>query len=160
MDATDNRTPGAERFALLVADVYELAGELGRCGESLAAAAGQTGARWKVLSAASAGGQTVAQLARRLGLARQGVQRVADALEDENLVRYEENPDHRRAPRVALTPQGEATLRRLSAAAARWENPLAARLRRSDLQQASNFIRALVQLVRQHPPATHRRRGG
>lgn len=156
METGTGRTPAAERFALMVADVYELAGELGRCGERLAARAGQTGARWKVLSAAAAGGgHTVAQLSRRLGLARQSVQRVADALEDEGLLRYEENPDHRRAPLVALTSRGEATLRQLSAAAAQWENPLAARLKRGELEQARDFIRALVQLIRRHPPAAN-----
>jgi DNA-binding MarR family transcriptional regulator len=154
----DPRSPAAQRFAWLVADVYELAGELERCGDALAIAAGQSGARWKVLSAASVGGQTVAQLARRLGLARQSVQRVADALEDDGLVRFEPNPDHQRSPRVALTAEGEQALARLSAAAAQWEDPLANHLRRDEVEQARTFIKALVQLVRKHPPQPRRRR--
>jgi DNA-binding MarR family transcriptional regulator len=158
MRAETERSPAAERFALLVADVYELAGELSRCGELLAADAGQTGARWKVLSAASVGGQTVAQLARRLGLARQSVQRVADALEEDGLLRYEDNPDHSRAPHVVLTQEGRSTLTLLSAAAAKWEDPLAARLKRVDLERTRDFIRALMQLIRQHPPAANGRR--
>jgi DNA-binding MarR family transcriptional regulator len=151
-------TPGAQRFALLVADVYELAGELGRCSDAIAGSLGQTGARWKVLSAASVGGQTVAQLARRLGLARQSVQRVADALEGEGMLRYEPNPDHQRAPRVVLTDEGSKTLARLTSAAAEWEGPLAARLGRAEVEQAREFIRALVLLLRQHPPASSRRK--
>lgn len=154
----NRRRSSAERFALLVADVYELSGELGRCGEVLAASVGQTGARWKVLSAASAGGKSVAQLARRLGLARQSVQRVADALEEDGLLRYEDNPDHRRAQCVALTSKGSMTLSLLSAAATKWEDPLAARLKEGDLERTRNFIRALVQLIREHPPAQRRRR--
>jgi DNA-binding MarR family transcriptional regulator len=154
---TDARSPAAQRFAWLVADVYELAGELERCGEILAKSVGQSGARWKVLSAGSVGGQTVAQIARRLGLARQSVQRVADALEDEGLLRYEANPEHQRSPRVALTAAGEDALGRLSAAAARWEDPLAARLGRAQLEQTRDFIKTLVQLLRQHPPQTRRR---
>ncbi len=158
MSQDDPRSPAAQRLAWLVADVYELAGELERGGEALARSVGQSGARWKVLSAASVGGQTVAQLARRLGLARQSVQRVADALEHDGLVRYESNPDHQRSPRVALSAQGEQLLARLSAAAAQWEDPLAAQLRREELEQARTFIRALVQLVRHHPPQTRKRR--
>jgi DNA-binding MarR family transcriptional regulator len=158
MATTDPRSPAAQRFSLLVADVYELAGELERSGEALARTTGQSGARWKVLSAASVGGQTVAQLARRLGLARQSVQRVADALEDDGLVRYGANPDHQRSPRVSLTAQGEQALARLSAAAAEWEDPLGAQLRRDELEQARSFIKALVQLIRQHPPQIRRRR--
>jgi DNA-binding MarR family transcriptional regulator len=157
MSPKDPRTPAAQRFAWLVADVYELAGELERCGEILAKGVGQSGARWKVLSAGSVGGQTVAQLARRLGLARQSVQRVADALENDALLRYEPNPNHQRSPRVALTTAGDEALGRLSAAAARWEDPLAARLGRAELDEARDFIKALVQLVRQHPPQTRRR---
>jgi DNA-binding MarR family transcriptional regulator len=154
----DPRSAAAQRFAWLVADVYELAGELERCGEHLARSVGQTGARWKVLSAASAGGQTVAQLARRLGLARQSVQRVADVLEEEGLIRYEANPDHARSPRVALTAAGEQALARLSAIAAKWEDPLAARIGRAELEGTRKSIQALVQLVRQHPPQTRRHR--
>lgn len=153
----DPRSPTAQRFAWLVADIYELAGELQRAGEALARSVAQSGARWKVLSAASGGGQTVAQLARRLGLARQSVQRVADALEDDALLAYEPNPDHQRSPRLALTAQGEQVLGRLSAAAAKWEEPLAVQLRREELERARTFIRTMVQLVRAHPPQTRRR---
>ena len=157
MSANDPRSPAAQRFSWLVADVYELAGELERAGELLARSVGQSGARWKVLSAASVNGQTVAQLARRLGLARQSVQRVADALEHDGLVDYQANPDHQRSPRVALTAQGEQVLDRLSAAAAKWEDPLAVQLRRDELEHTRAFIQSLVQLVRAHRPQTRRR---
>lgn len=154
--SSDPRSPTAHRFAQLVADVYELAGELERAGEALARSVAQSGARWKVLSAASAGGQTVAQLARRLGLARQSVQRVADKLEDDGLLAYAPNPDHVRSPRLALTAQGKQVLGRLSATAAKWEEPLAAQLPREELERARTFIRSLVRLVRAHPPQSRR----
>jgi DNA-binding MarR family transcriptional regulator len=156
MSTNDPRSPAAQRFAWLVADLYELAGELERCGEALARSVGQSGARWKVLSAASAGDQTVAQLARRLGLTRQSVQRLADALEADALVRYEPNPEHLRSPRVVLTTAGEQALGRLSAAAAKWEDPLAARLPRNRLEETRDFIKELVHIVRQHPLQTRR----
>jgi DNA-binding MarR family transcriptional regulator len=156
MAADDPRNPAAQRFAAVVADVYELAGELERCGERVARSLGQTSARWKVLSAASVGDQTVAQLARRLGLARQSVQRVADALEHEGLLRYEANPDHLRSPRVALTPQGERALERLSAAAAQWEDPLGERISRSELEALRDSLRTVLRLIRQYPPQPRR----
>jgi DNA-binding MarR family transcriptional regulator len=154
----DARSPAAQRFAWLVADVYELAGELERNAEKLARSVGQTAARWKVLSAASVGGQTVSQLARRLGLTRQSVQRLGDALEADGLIGYEQNPDHQRSPRIALTPRGRRELELLSAAAAQWEDPLAARLSRSELEQARIFLRALLAVVREHPPRLQPRR--
>jgi DNA-binding MarR family transcriptional regulator len=157
MSVPDPRSDAARRFAALVADVYELAGELAACGERIARHAGQSGARWKVLSAASVGGQTVPQLARRLGLARQSVQRVCDALEDEGLVEYRDNPDHRRSARVDLTSRGTQTLSKLSAAAAEWENPLARRMDRAELERARALVRPILGQLRAHPPA-HRRR--
>ncbi len=157
MNITDPRSDAARRFAALVADVYELAGQLAVFGERIARQAGQSGARWKVLSAASVGGQTVPQLARRLGLARQSVQRVCDALEDEGLVEYRDNPDHRRSVRVELTSRGTQTLSKLSAAAAEWENPLARRMERSELERARTLVRSVLEQVRAHPPVNRRR---
>jgi DNA-binding MarR family transcriptional regulator len=92
-----------------------------------------------------------------LGLTRQSVQRLADALESEGLSLYEPNPEHRRSPRVSLTAAGQRILTRLSAAAAKWEDPLAAQLPRAQVEEARAHIKALLQLVRQHPPQTRRR---
>jgi len=70
----------SEQYRLLMADVYELAGLSRRTSEAIARELGQTVARWHVLSVLSAGPCTVPATARRLGLTRQGVQRVADDL--------------------------------------------------------------------------------
>jgi DNA-binding MarR family transcriptional regulator len=56
---------------------------------------------------------TVAEIARRLRLARQSVQRVADLLAGEGLCSYEDNPRHRRAKLLGLTPKGRKTLARI-----------------------------------------------
>lgn len=61
-----------DEMALLVADVFEAAGLLRRSGEAIAATEGQTQARWQLLSVVSEEPLTVAQAARRLGIARQG----------------------------------------------------------------------------------------
>jgi DNA-binding MarR family transcriptional regulator len=94
----------------LVADVYELAGVLRRDGEQIAKLAGQTQARWQVMSVASAGQLSVAMIARRLGITRQSVQRVADEIVTEQLASFEPNPDHQRSPLLILTPAGQTTL--------------------------------------------------
>jgi DNA-binding MarR family transcriptional regulator len=94
----------------LVADVYELAGVLRRDGEQIAKLAGQTQARWQVMSVASAGQFSVAMIARRLGITRQSVQRVADEIVTEQLASFEPNPDHQRSPLLILTPAGQTTL--------------------------------------------------
>jgi DNA-binding MarR family transcriptional regulator len=108
-------TDELDAYRLLIADVYELAGESRRSSEALARQVGQTTARWHVLSVVSDGPRTVASAARRLGLARQSVQRVVADLVAAGQLVLRDNPDHARAPLVALTDAGAGTLRRLVA---------------------------------------------
>lgn len=82
--------------------------------ETLAQRMGQTPARWRLLSEASLGERSVPQLARRLELTRQSVQRTADQLTAEGLARYHANPDHVRSPHLVLTRRGDAVLAVLS----------------------------------------------
>src|ERR1043165_1952313 len=87
---------------LIVAAIYELAGSFRAQGEAIANTVGQTQARWQVMSAASAEPKTVPQIARRLGVTRQNVQRIADLLVKENWASFEDNPDHRASPHFVL----------------------------------------------------------
>ena len=59
---------------------------LRRYGDAFTRRPGQTEARWAVLSILSGGARTVPQVARRLGVARQSVQRVANLLTAEGLI--------------------------------------------------------------------------
>ncbi|MCV7347875.1 MarR family winged helix-turn-helix transcriptional regulator [Mycolicibacterium rhodesiae] len=104
----------ADEMAMLVADVYELAGLLRRSGEAIAAREGQTQARWQFLSVISDDGLTVPQAARRLGVTRQAVQRVANELVDDLLVELASNPDHRTSPLCRLTGDGRRILARIN----------------------------------------------
>jgi len=56
---------------------------------------------------------TVAAAARRLGLSRQAVQRVANDLCDRGYLGSHANPADRRAPLIRLTPVGRDVLNRL-----------------------------------------------
>jgi DNA-binding MarR family transcriptional regulator len=99
----------------LVAEVFELAGALRRDGERIAKLAGQTQARWQVMWIAASGRLSVAMIARRLGLTRQSVQRVADAIVAEGLASFEPNPDHQRSPLLILTDTGQTVLDTINA---------------------------------------------
>ena len=72
-------------------------------------AGGQSMARWQVINTASSGEWTVPDIARRLGLRRQSVQRIAHALVDDNLASFAPNPDRRNSPYLHLTLQGSQT---------------------------------------------------
>src|SRR3972149_8149981 len=72
----------------------------------------QSRARWEVLIAVGSG-RTAPQIARRMGMARQSVQRIADLLAEARLVRFEANPDHRRSPILRPTEEGSRLRERL-----------------------------------------------
>jgi DNA-binding MarR family transcriptional regulator len=125
----------------VIADIYELAGRLRRNAEALAQPLGQSQARWQVLSAASADRVTVPQLARRLGVARQNVQRVADILVADGQAVFEPNPDHKTSPHLLLTGAGRATLRQLTRNARAYYRELARSLSDSELLALSTSLR-------------------
>jgi DNA-binding MarR family transcriptional regulator len=106
-------------MALLIADLYEAAGASRRLGERLAATEGQTQARWQLLSVFSGPPLTVPQAARRLGVFRQGVQRLVGELERDGLLRSVPNPDHKTSSLVVLTDAGRDLLARINLRAQR-----------------------------------------
>src|ERR671922_166194 len=111
--AVNPRSREGDAVSQLIVLVFRLNGMLTAAGDALAQPAGQTSARWRVLAAVERTPMTVAQIARAWSLARQSVQRVADLLEQDGLVTYEENPAHRRAKLVCLTPSGRTALARI-----------------------------------------------
>jgi DNA-binding MarR family transcriptional regulator len=146
-----------EGYRLLVADVYELAGESRRTSQGIARQTGLSVARWHVLSVVSDGPRTVASAARRLGLARQSVQRVVDDLVATAQVELRSNPDHARAPLVALTDDGTATLGRLVRAsdADRADLLRRAGVGRADLDQARAVVRRLLTALHEPVAGAH-----
>jgi DNA-binding MarR family transcriptional regulator len=134
--ACNSRTPAGEAFNSLLIQVIQLARLFTAAGEALAKPAGQTLARWLVLAEVEDEPATVADIARALHLARQSVQRVADLLERDGLAAYEENPNHRRAKLLQLTPSGRAALGTIQTAQRAWADALGAQIGAANLQQA------------------------
>jgi DNA-binding MarR family transcriptional regulator len=108
---------------------------------------GQTEARWQVLGVIEHGPATVADIARVFGLARQSVQRTADALEGEGLAAFEDNPRHRRAKLVRITPRGQAVLRRIQAAQGDWADAVAEGFDERELRRAAELLERLRQAL-------------
>jgi DNA-binding MarR family transcriptional regulator len=143
-----------EVYRLLIADVYQLAGLSRHTSEDIARAEGQSTARWHVLSVLSGGPMTVSSAARRLGLARQSVQRVVNELKAAGLVAGTGNPHDARAPLVQLSDSGSQTLARLDAAGHRHRSQLLAdtELDAASLSQARATINQLIRML--SAPAT------
>jgi DNA-binding MarR family transcriptional regulator len=100
------------------------------------------------MSAASAERKTVPQIARRLGVTRQGVQRIADLLVGEGVATYEANPDHRSSPHLVLTERGRTALAALTKSAAGLHARIADNLAVDDLQQLHAGLRNLIAALR------------
>lgn len=134
----------ADEIASLIADVYELAGALRRIGETVAAAEGQSQARWQVLSAVSERPETVARSARRLGVTRQAVQRVANELVNEGMAEFRDNPDHRTSPLLNLTESGRATLVAINRRARDVNRRLGRRLGAADVEATREGVQRFI----------------
>ncbi|TDC94556.1 MarR family transcriptional regulator [Actinomadura sp. 7K507] len=134
----------SDEIALLTADVFETAGALRRLGERTAHTEGLTQARWQVLSVVSETPLTVPQAARRLGVSRQNVQRVANDLVTLKHAVYETNPDHRGSPLLALSAHGREALSKLTARAETVNSTLAQALPQDGAATARALLRQLL----------------
>jgi DNA-binding MarR family transcriptional regulator len=147
MLSAKDRPKSAELIPLLVADVYHLAGAFRRSGSQIAKKVGQTQTRWQILSVITDRSGTVAQIARRLGLTRQSVQRTADQLVRLRLAQYVDNPDHKMSPLVEISTQGKKTLALLTREAEKSNLQLTAAFTPAELATALRVIRQLCSAV-------------
>jgi DNA-binding MarR family transcriptional regulator len=143
------RSEAGDAFTSFVVQVALLGGEFTSTGEHLAALGGQTLARWLVLDAAEDGPASVAQIARRRGMARQSVQRVADLLVRDGLAVYADNPQHQRAKLLTPTAQGRRVLATISIAQKSWADALGAQIGAADLRSASALLDRIQRQVTQ-----------
>jgi DNA-binding MarR family transcriptional regulator len=141
-------SPGAgDALSELVVHVFRLDGLFKSAGDLLAAPAGQTTARWRILAAVDGGPLTVADIARAWWLSRQSVQRVADVLADEGFVTYEANPAHRRAQLVRLTPRGRTALTRIRAAQRGWAETVGNGIDIEDVRTANRVLARVIETL-------------
>ena len=141
------RTPAGDAFSELVVRLFRLNGLLAAEGEALTRPAGQTTARWQVMAMIEHEPATVARIARTLGLARQSVQRVADALEAGGLVAYADNPHHRRARLVGLTSAGRTSLEAIQADQRPWADRLGATIGEADLRRTNAQLDHVLEVL-------------
>lgn len=139
-----NGGPAGAALRDLMLEVFRLNGALLRHGATLTAPLGQTQARWQVIGAVSEATRTVPQVARRMGMSRQGVQRVVDLLVDEGVITFLPNPDHARSPLLRLTQKGRRLEQKLGDVGARWSESMAEGLSARDLKRAVAVVHDVV----------------
>ena len=91
----------------LILKVFRVNGELLQFGDRITKPLGITSARWQIMGALVGGERTVPQIARRMGLQRQGVHRIVKILKQEKLVETSNNPDHKTSELVTLSRKGQ-----------------------------------------------------
>jgi len=142
-----DRTTAGDAVSELIVHVFRLNGLLLAVGDAMARPAGQTSARWRVLAAIDEAPLSVAQIARAWWLTRQSVQRIADVLVRDGLATYEDNPNHRRAKLVRITPQGLNALRATRTRQRAWADALGSELREADIRTANTVLDDVVRLL-------------
>lgn len=99
-------------------------------------------------SLALLGPLTVPQIARMRPTSRQRMQRLADELAAEGLVKFVDNPKHQRSKLVQLTPKGDARYRQLDARLLSIASTMCVGLSEPDIRSTTEIVRALSDNVK------------
>ena len=131
----------------LVLETFRLNGRLLASGDALVADLGLTSARWQVIGAMALSPVplSVAQIARNMGLTRQAVQRLANEMEADGLMRFAPNPHHQRAKLVLLTAEGKSAFAAAMKRQGAWASDLGAGLDPRKVAAAVATLRSVRQ---------------
>lgn len=137
-------TAAGDALTEVVLETFRLNARLLDAAQRLAAAGEISAAWWQVLGGVLDSPRTLADTARRMGVSRQAVRRVADLLVARGLAEYRPNPHHRRAQLLACTEAGYWAIRRISLAQAPWADRVGSRVGADRLREALGTMHALV----------------
>jgi DNA-binding MarR family transcriptional regulator len=96
-----------------------------------------------IRSLALLGPLTVPQIAQMRPTSRQRMQRLADELAAEGLVKFIDNPKHQRSKLVRLTRKGEARYREMNARLLSIASTMGAALDEADIRESTEIVRRL-----------------
>ena len=99
------------------------------------------------------GPQTVPQIAQMRPTSRQRMQRLADELAADGLVRFVDNPRHRRSKLAQLTRKGEARYRELNARFLVIASTMGVDLREAEIRRTTEIVRQLSDDVKARTPS-------
>jgi DNA-binding MarR family transcriptional regulator len=126
---------------------FRLNGRLMEVAQELGAEGEITAAWWQVLGGVLDEPRTVAEIGRRMGMTRQGVQRIADLLVERGLAEYRPNPAHRRAKLLACTEPGYWAIRRITLVQVPWANRIGGEVGAGDLRSMLAAMQRLVAAI-------------
>lgn len=137
-------------FEYLMQECFKLNRNLVEVARHLTEDLGLTGSQWGVLAALGQADdpRTIAEAARRMRLARQSVQRVADALVEQGLVEYQPNSADKRTKLAEVTPAGRALLTELESRQRAWANRTAGDLSEANIEEAMRLVKQIRERIR------------
>lgn len=136
-------------FTEVVLEIFKLGGLLVNEGDQMADEFGITSARWKIMGAISLAGkpQTVPQIARAMGLTRQAVQRLVDAMYNDGFLEFQTNPDHKRARLIMLSQRGVKSYAQLDKKQIEWAKKCSAKLSKKELDTTLSVLRKVSEYL-------------
>lgn len=140
-------TPAGTALTDVILTVFRLNSRLLEAAQELAAEGELTAAWWQVIGGVLDEPRTVAEVGRRMGMTRQGVQRVADLLVDRGLAEYRDNPAHSRAKLLACTEAGYWAVRRISLVQHPWADRVGQAVGADELLAALGVMQQLVEVL-------------
>jgi DNA-binding MarR family transcriptional regulator len=153
------RSDNGDAFTELTLEVFRLNGRLLQVGDELVKPVGLTSSRWQILGVVEHAPASVAHVAREMGLTRQSVQRTADLLATDGMVEYTDNPHHRRAKLMKITPQGRDALDYVEERQVAWTDQVGGEHSLEDLRTAVTVLRRIRESLEQYTPSSTVSRG-
>lgn len=145
------RSAAGDALTDLVIRTFRLNGLFLAVAEHMARPAGLTAARWQVLGAVLREPLTVSDAARAMGLTRQSVQRLADALVADGMAEFIDNPRHRRARLLKPTQAGWDAIAVIRPLQYAWTHQVTADIGEDELRQAVAVIDRVIARLEDAP---------
>jgi DNA-binding MarR family transcriptional regulator len=144
-----NESHKGQVFTEIVLELFKLGGLLTNEGDQMGLEYGVTSARWKILGALFLAGepQTVPEIARRMGLTRQGVQRLVDAMHKDELLLFHKNPDHKRAKLIDLSDLGKDIFLKLDEKQTKWASSRSSEIPQAKLETALYVLKRISDAI-------------
>jgi DNA-binding MarR family transcriptional regulator len=138
------RSEAGNALTDVIVATFRLDGRLMDIARRLARAGDITATEWRVLGGVLDEPHSVAEIARLMGMTRQGVQRVAAQLVEGGLAEYRPNPAHRRAKLLACTEAGHWAIRQIAFEQRPWADRIGAEIGAAELSETLTTIRRLL----------------
>lgn len=151
-DAAPPQSEAGAALTELILLVFRLNGRLLEAAERMAAAGELTAARWQVLGGVLDEPRSVSEIGRQMGLTRQSVQRLADALVADGFAEWQPNPRHQRAKLLTPTARAFRAIRQVAARQHPWSSTVGDLVGEQALRRAAGTLERVMAAMQEHPP--------